>query len=82
MSEMDLKILNTVKYVGGTVLITGIIIFLIGLFESGYSILTSIGIGTVIGAVFIFLMGVFLVATEEMVDKTYKGKRVVPLKGE
>jgi hypothetical protein len=77
---MELKILNAVKYVGGTVLIIGITIFLIGLFESGYSILTPLGIGTVIGAVFIFLMGVFLVATEEMVEKTYKGKRVVPRK--
>lgn len=78
---MDLKILNAVKYVGGTVLTIGITIFLIGLFESGYSILTSVGIGTVIGAVFIFLMGVFLVATEEMVEKTFKGQRVVPIKG-
>jgi hypothetical protein len=79
---MELKILNAVKYVGGTVLTIGITIFLIGLFVSGYSILTPIGIGTVIGSVFIFIMGVFLVATEEMVEKTYKGKRIVPIKGE
>ncbi|MDQ0219165.1 hypothetical protein [Peribacillus cavernae] len=77
---MEVKILNAVKYVGGTVLTIGIFIFLIGFFESGYSILTPIGIGTIMGAVFIFLMGVFFVATEEMLKKRYKGINIAPIK--
>jgi hypothetical protein len=64
------KLLNAVKYVGGTVLILGIIMFSFGIFLSETGILTSIGIGTVMGAVFIFLMGVFFVATEEVLEKT------------
>lgn len=78
--EAKINILNAVKYIGGTVLSIGIIIFLFGLFASGYSILTSIGIGTIVGAVFIFLMGVFFVATEEMLEKRYKGIKVAPIK--
>ncbi|KAB7707149.1 hypothetical protein F9802_09070 [Bacillus aerolatus] len=70
------KMLNAVKYVGGTILTLGMLIFLAGFFESGYSVLTPVGIGTVFGAIFIFLMGVFFVATEEMHEKTYKGIEV------
>lgn len=77
--ESKRKILNTVKYVGGSVLTMGIVMFLLGLFENDYSILTSLGIGTVMGSVFIFLMGVFFVATEEMLDKTIKGIKVAPV---
>lgn len=74
MSEMEsyVKILNAVKYIGGTVLIIGIVIFLYGFFVTDYSSVTGIGIGTVMGAAFIFLMGVFLVASEEMVTKIKK----------
>ena len=54
--------LNATRYVGGTVLTIGIAIFLYGFFVSDYSTVTGIGIGTVMGAVFIFLMGCFLVA--------------------
>ncbi|GAA0342717.1 hypothetical protein GCM10008967_36460 [Bacillus carboniphilus] len=63
------KILNAVKYAGGSVLFSGIMMFIIGFFVSGSSLLTSISIGTIMGAVFIFLMGVFFVVTEEMQDK-------------
>jgi hypothetical protein len=80
--KSNLKILNAVKYVGGTVLTVGIIIFFLGFFASGYNALTSIGIGTIIGAVFIFLMGVFFVASEEMHEKSNKGintKKGAPL---
>lgn len=66
------KILNTVKYVGSTVLILGISIFLYGFFVSDYGPVTAIGIGTVMGAVFIFLMGMFFVATEEMHERVNK----------
>ncbi|MBS4198381.1 hypothetical protein KHA93_01735 [Bacillus sp. FJAT-49732] len=74
------KLLNAVKYVGFTLLTTGIIIFLYGFFVSDHSAITSIGIGTVMGAIFIFLMGVFFVATEELHEKTNKGVRI-PAKG-
>ena len=67
--ETKLKMLNAVKVVGITVLIIGISIFLYGFFVSDYSSITGIGIGTVMGAIFIFLMGVFFVATEEMQEK-------------
>jgi hypothetical protein len=69
----NLKLLNAIKYAGGIVLTIGIITFLLGFFESGSSLLTPIGIGTIMGAIFIFLMGVFFVATEEMLEKSYKG---------
>ena len=75
--ESKLKMLNAVKYVGGTVLAIGILIFLYGFFVSDYSAITGIGIGTIMGAIFIFLMGVFFVATEEMLEKTDKGIRIV-----
>jgi uncharacterized protein YacL len=80
MSKMESKekILNIVKILGSTVLGIGIIMFFTGVFASDFSILTSIGIGTVMGAVFIFLIGVFFVATEEMLSKTSKGQQVIP----
>ena len=73
--ESKLKMLNAVKVVGLTVLAIGISIFLYGFFVSDYSAITGIGIGTVMGAIFIFLMGVFFVVTEEMLEKTDKGMR-------
>jgi ABC-type transport system involved in multi-copper enzyme maturation permease subunit len=65
----NVNMLNAVKYLGGSILTLGIIIFLFGMFASSSGVITSIGIGTVMGAVFIFLMGVFFVATEEVLDK-------------
>ena len=75
--ESKWKMLNAVKYVGFTILIIGISIFLYGFFISDYSTITSIGIGTVMGAIFIFLMGVFFVVTEEMQGNTDTGVRAV-----
>ncbi|WP_318616449.1 hypothetical protein [Sporosarcina sp. YIM B06819] len=75
--ESKQAMLNIIKYTGGTILTIGISIFLYGFFISNYSAITGIGIGTIMGAIFIFLMGVFFVATEEMQDKTDKGIRVV-----
>ena len=70
--ESKLKMLNAVKVVGLTVLAIGISIFLYGFFVSDYSAITGVGIGTVMGAIFIFLMGVFFVVTEELLEKTDK----------
>ncbi|WP_077214764.1 hypothetical protein [Bacillus dakarensis] len=72
-------ILNAVKYIGGTILTMGIITFLLGFFVSDSITMTSIGIGAVIGATFIFLMGVFFVATDEMLENSDKGIEVVSL---
>ncbi|MDQ1003202.1 hypothetical protein QFZ28_003602 [Neobacillus niacini] len=74
------KILNAVKYVGLTVLSIGILAFIAGLFVNGYSILIPVGIGTSVGAVFIFLIGVFLVVTDEMLEKSFIGTKVDPIK--
>ncbi|BAQ11128.1 hypothetical protein OXB_2657 [Bacillus sp. OxB-1] len=73
--EAKLQMLNAVKVVGITVLAIGISIFLYGFFVSDYSSITGIGIGTVMGAIFIFLMGVFFVATEEMHEKVNENLR-------
>jgi hypothetical protein len=74
------KILNAVTYVGLTVLTIGILSFIAGLLVNGFSILVPVGIGTSVGAVFIFLIGVFLVVTDEMLEKSYMGTKVVPIK--
>jgi hypothetical protein len=74
------KFLNAVTYVGLTVLTIGILAFIAGIVVTGYNILVPIGIGTSVGAVFIFLIGVFLVVTDEMLEKSYIGTKVVPIK--
>jgi hypothetical protein len=74
------KFLNAVTYVGLTVLIIGILAFIAGIVVTGYNILVPIGIGTSVGAVFIFLIGVFLVVTDEMLERSYIGTKVVPIK--
>ncbi|MBM7600973.1 hypothetical protein JOC34_003394 [Virgibacillus halotolerans] len=76
--ESKTKILNAVKYIGSTILALGVAIFLYGFFVSNYGSVTGIGIGTVMGAVFIFLMGVFFVATEEMQEKANQRVRLDP----
>lgn len=67
--EFKLKTLNLLKYVCTTVFTIGILFFLFGLFEIGYRIFIPIGIGTVISSVFIFIIGIFFVATDEMLEK-------------
>ncbi|MFS0778018.1 hypothetical protein ABC255_18720 [Neobacillus sp. 3P2-tot-E-2] len=74
------RLLNAVTYVGLTVLTIGILTFIAGLVVNGFSILVPVGIGTSVGAVFIFLIGVFLVVTDEMLEKSYIGTKVVPIK--
>ncbi|MBS4209444.1 hypothetical protein [Bacillus sp. FJAT-50079] len=74
------KLLNAVKYIGYSILTIGSALFLYGFFVSDSSTVTSIGIGTVMGAIFIFLMGVFFVATEEVQERTDKGIRLISSK--
>ncbi|WHY84090.1 hypothetical protein QNH39_15545 [Neobacillus novalis] len=76
----NLKILNTVKVSGGILLTIGILTFFYSFLVNGYSNLIGISIGIIMGAVFIFLMGVFFVATEEVLKKTDKGQKMTPNK--
>jgi hypothetical protein len=74
------KFLNAVTYVGLTILTIGVLAFIVGMVVNGFNVLVPIGIGTSVGAVFIFLIGVFLVVTDEMLEKSYIGTKVVPIK--
>ena len=59
-----------------------IFLFLIGTFTLVYGIvgnfgsIIGIGVGVEVGAIFIVLLGMFFVATEEMVETTFKGIEV------
>jgi hypothetical protein len=74
------KVLNAIAYIGLTILMIGILSFITGLLVNGFSALVAVGIGISVGAVFIFLIGVFLVVTDEMLEKSNKGTKVVPMK--
>nr|WP_295971035.1 hypothetical protein [uncultured Bacillus sp.] len=75
--QSHLKIVKTAKNIGGSILILGFLILLYGIFISGYNATTiGIGIGTIMGSVWIFIMGVFLAATDEMLENTDKGTPV------
>jgi hypothetical protein len=63
------KILRAVSILCTTLITIGILVFFYGYFGTDYSMLTGIGIGTTMGGVFIFIMGLFLVITGEVVDK-------------
>lgn len=72
--EVNKKLLKATSLICGTLLIIGIALFFYGFMNSGLENITAIGIGTVMGATFIFIMGIFLVATEEMIGN---GKKAV-----
>ncbi len=78
LMETREKLLNAVTYVALSVLTIGVIAFIMGVIVTDYNALISIGIGTTVGAVFIFLIGVFLVVTDEMIEKSFVGTKVVP----
>lgn len=79
MMNSRMKILEATKWAGGITLLTGIIILMYGI-AIGFNPIIGIGIGTVVGAVIIFLMGMFFIATEEMVENTFKGVEITPIK--
>lgn len=58
-------ILNATKYIAATLITIGVILFFYGYFISSTHTVTGVGIGTVMGAVFIFIMGLFLEVTTE-----------------
>lgn len=68
--EINKRLLKYVSFICGTLLIIGFSLFLYGYFVSGLLTVTAVGIGIVMGAAFIFIMGIFLVATEETISKT------------
>jgi hypothetical protein len=74
-----LKILNATKWAGGITLMTGMMIFLYGIISNVTPVI-GIGIGTIVGAVLFFLMGIFFITTEEMVENTFKGIEIPPTK--
>jgi phosphotransferase system glucose/maltose/N-acetylglucosamine-specific IIC component len=74
-----LKILNATKWAGGITFITGMMIFLYGILSHVNPVI-GIGIGTIIGSVFFFLIGMFFIATEEMVESTSKGIEIPTVK--
>ena len=69
-----LKMINATRIVGAVTLAIGIAIFLYGMAVSDYIYITGIGVGAVMGAVFIFLIGMFLIAAEEMLSKNHSRK--------
>ena len=63
--------MNATRNFGAITLALGTAIFIYGMIVSDYVMITGIGVGTVMGAVFIFLIGMFLIATEEMLNKSH-----------
>lgn len=65
--ESYVKMLHATKIVGAALLTIGIAVFLYGTLISDYSTVMGVGIGIVMGAVFTFIIGMILVASEEMI---------------
>ncbi|RDW18307.1 hypothetical protein CWR48_12050 [Oceanobacillus arenosus] len=68
------QILKITSLICGILIIIGTALFIYGYFENGYRNVAGVGAGAVMGAAFIFIMGVFLVATEEMIEKNKQRK--------
>ncbi|SDJ45289.1 hypothetical protein [Salimicrobium halophilum] len=73
---MNSKTLNAVQYTGATILIMGIVTFLLSVMGVGDRTLTMVSVGLVMGSVFIFMMGLFLVMSEELTLRFKKDKRL------
>lgn len=73
--ESNSKMLHATRYIGGALLTIGIVIFIYGVFINSLTTAMGIGIGTVMGAVFIFLIGIFLVVSEEMIANSSQCKK-------
>ncbi len=64
--EQNAKILSATRWVGSIVLAIGVILFFIGFLQGGLYSVAPLGLGLIMGAVFIFLIGMFLVIVEDM----------------
>ena len=73
--ESYVKMLHATKFVCATLLTIGIAIFIYGSLISEFSTVMGVGIGVVMGAVFIFLIGMVLVVSEEMIINSRKCKK-------
>ncbi|MFZ0444038.1 MAG: hypothetical protein WAM95_05180 [Bacillus sp. (in: firmicutes)] len=67
-----LNMMNATRIFGAVTLALGTAIFIYGMIVSDYVMITGIGVGTIMGGVFIFLIGMFLIATEEILNKNHK----------
>lgn len=67
---INLNIVRAVNVISIILIASGSLCVSIGMIANGYMNLTPIGIGTVMGGVFIFIMGMFFVATEELLGKS------------
>lgn len=74
------NILYVVKFVCGICIALGLLLLTVGIFRNDFNYFSSIGIGVIIAAIFIFLIGIFFTVTEEMLEKRNKGIRVEPMK--
>ena len=74
--ESYVKMLHATKIVGAALLTIGIAVFLYGTFISEFSTVMGVGIGIVMGAVFTFIIGMILVASEEMIAKQLKKESI------
>lgn len=74
--ESYVKMLHATKVVGAALLTIGIAVFLYGTFISEFSTVMGVGIGIVMGAVFTFIIGMILVASEEMISKQLKKESI------
>ncbi|AXI08842.1 hypothetical protein CV093_08300 [Oceanobacillus sp. 143] len=68
------QILKVTSFICGILIIIGTALFMYGYFVNGYQNVAGVGAGAVMGAAFIFIMGVFLVATEEMIERNRQRK--------
>jgi hypothetical protein len=75
------KIIRLTKLIAVFLFITGTLTLIYGIMSNFGSII-GIGIGVEVGAIFIVLMSLFFVATEEMVETTIKGVEITPAKNE
>jgi divalent metal cation (Fe/Co/Zn/Cd) transporter len=75
------KIINFTKLITIFLFFTGTFILIYGISGNIGSII-GIGIGVEVGAIFIVLMSMFFVATEEMVETTIKGIEITAKKSE
>ncbi|RLL45131.1 hypothetical protein D8M04_09695 [Oceanobacillus piezotolerans] len=75
MQSFGSNIVTAISFICGTLSVIGTLLFFYGYIVSGLSEVIGIGIGIVMGAVFIFIMGIFLAITEEMYTKEGKGAK-------
>ena len=72
------KIINLTKLISLFLFFIGALTLIYGIVGDFGSVI-GIGIGVEVGTIFIVLMAMFFVATEEMIEKTFKGIDITPV---